>query len=293
MVIYLLASLPVGDDVTSDFPVAQLTVEDTNPIWVYCRQTGHCEQGMVFAVNPGENFGAFQAKANGTSSATSSASSTATGAASVVTVTATVTVSDGDIVTTTYGSYPGSAEPTSASSSDHLITVGGSSGELTFSPSNISAQVGDTITFQFHQKNHTATQSSFADPCRALSLTSTSGQVGFDSGFMAVAADASTFPTYTVAVNDTTPIWVYCRQTGHCGQGMVFSANAIESGPNNFAAFQAKAKQLNGTSTSSSQSSTSVSPSATTSTTSSAVSTFVNHNGFALGVIALVFGLVL
>lgn len=28
---------------------------------------------------------------------------------------------------------------------------------------------------------------------------------------------------------------------------MVFSVNAIESGPNNFAAFQAKAKQLNGT----------------------------------------------
>ena len=30
---------------------------------------------------------------------------------------------------------------------------------------------------------------------------------------------------------------------------MVFSVNAVESGPNNFAAFQAKAKALNGTST--------------------------------------------
>jgi len=29
---------------------------------------------------------------------------------------------------------------------------------------------------------------------------------------------------------------------------MVFSANAVESGPKNFAAFQALAKQLNGTS---------------------------------------------
>jgi hypothetical protein len=28
---------------------------------------------------------------------------------------------------------------------------------------------------------------------------------------------------------------------------MVFSANAIESGPNNFASFQAKAMQINGT----------------------------------------------
>ncbi len=33
---------------------------------------------------------------------------------------------------------------------------------------------------------------------------------------------------------------------------MVFSVNAIESGPNNFAAFQARAKQLNGTSSTSS-----------------------------------------
>jgi len=31
---------------------------------------------------------------------------------------------------------------------------------------------------------------------------------------------------------------------------MVFSANAVESGPKNFAAFQALAKQLNGTITS-------------------------------------------
>lgn len=33
---------------------------------------------------------------------------------------------------------------------------------------------------------------------------------------------------------------------------MVFSVNAIESGQNNFAAFQARAKQINGTSTSTS-----------------------------------------
>ncbi|KAJ7828283.1 hypothetical protein B0H14DRAFT_3873388 [Mycena olivaceomarginata] len=113
-------------------------------------------------------------------------------------------------------------------------------------PSNITAQPGDTATFQFHQKNHTVTASSFQDPCRALSLTSTSGQLGFDSGFMAVSPNATDFPTYTIQINDTQPIWAYCRQAGHCGTGMVFSVNAVESGPN-FAAFQAKAIQLNGT----------------------------------------------
>jgi hypothetical protein len=49
----------------------------------------------------------------------------------------------------------------------------------------------------------------------------------------------------------TTPVWVYCRQTGHCGQGMVFAVNAVDDGPNSFSAFQAKAKQLNGTATAS------------------------------------------
>ena len=49
---------------------------------------------------------------------------------------------------------------------------------------------------------------------------------------MPVAGNATTFPTYTVQVNDSAPIWVLCAQTGHCGKGMVFSANAVESGSN-------------------------------------------------------------
>ncbi|KAH9857632.1 Cupredoxin [Lenzites betulinus] len=263
--------VPVADDMTDNFPVAQYQVKDTNPVWVYCRQTGHCQQGMVFAVNPGDNLAAFQANAVGGASGTSSVAastaaattSAAQGAPSVVTVTATVTV-NGQTETTTYGSYPGSAAPTAVASQDHLIVVGDNN-TLTFSPNNISAQVGDTITFKFSTKNHTATQSSFADPCSPLSASSTSGQVGFDSGFMP-AAGAATPPTFTVTVNDTAPIWVYCKQTNpasHCAAGMVFSANAIESGPNNFGAFQAKAKASGGTSPSASGSSSSAAPSST------------------------------
>jgi plastocyanin len=190
-------------------------VTDTNPVWVYCRQTGHCQLGMVFAINPGDKFAAFQAAAMGnttTASSSSAASPTATG----------------------------SSTPPSSTSQDHRIIVGGST--LTFEPANITAQPGDTITFEFHQKNHTVTQSSFASPCRALSSSSTSGQVGFDSGFNPASANATTFPTYTVQVNDTKPIWAYCRQVGHCADGMVFAANANESSANTFEAFQASAK---------------------------------------------------
>ena len=81
---------------------------------------------------------------------------------------------------------------------------------------------------------------------------------------MPVTADASDFPTFRVTINDvcilaplrlsdliyhsvlqTAPVWVFCKQTNpanHCAAGMVFSVNAIETGPNNFDAFQAKAK---------------------------------------------------
>ena len=111
-----------------------------------------------FRVNPGDNFAAFQAAANASGSTTSAAAAStspgvATSTPSVVTVTETLTVGDGTAVTTTYGSYPGSAEPTSASSSNHLVIVGGA--DLVYNPSNITAQPGDTVTFQFMVKNHT------------------------------------------------------------------------------------------------------------------------------------------
>jgi len=219
--------MPVGADQTTDFPVAQLTVGQTTPIWVYCRQTGHCQSGMVFAINPGEKLAAFKAAATaGAPSPSLTSTSTSTSAPS-----------------------PSATIPIST---DHRITVGGPGGVIAFSPANITAQVGDTITFVFQQKNHTATASSFGAPC--VDLLSSTAQAGFDSGFMPVAADATTFPTYTVQVNNTTPIWAFCRQTGHCGQGMVFAANAVESSSKSFEAFQALAQQLNGTSTTSSSS---------------------------------------
>jgi len=221
--------VPVAADATTFGTTATYVVNDTKPVWVYCKQAGHCQQGMVFAVNPGAGqFATFQATANGTlSSSFSSSAVFATG-----TATATGTAA--------------SSTSTTTLSSDHVITVGGPNG-LVYTPSNITANPGDTVTFQFMQTNHTATQSSFAVPCGKLALTSTSGQVGFDSGFMPVGASTTSFPTYTIQVNDTKPIWVYCRQSGHCGKGMVFSVNAPATG-NTFAAFQAAAISQNGTS---------------------------------------------
>jgi len=111
-----------------------------------------------------------------------------------------------------------------------LVTVGASNG-LTYTPSSINASVGDVVAFQFQSKNHTVTQSTFANPCT---------QSGVDSGFQAVAANATSFPEWSITVNNVSaPLWFFCRQVGHCGKGMVFAINPTAAKP--FDAFQAAA----------------------------------------------------
>ncbi|EMD41753.1 hypothetical protein CERSUDRAFT_110329 [Gelatoporia subvermispora B] len=262
---------PVPANQTDNFPTYTIMVNDTNPIWVFCRQgegtpASHCGQGMVFAVNCGadgstNSFTAFQQAALAEGAALQAAASSSAAAAG-----AAPTAASG------YGGYGGSgsaatpassadsaASTSAASSTDtqsaapavHTVVVGGSDGELTFSPSEVAAQPQDIITFEFHQKNHTATQSSFADPCHIM--TDSTGAVnGLDSGFQPVGANATVFPQWNVTVNDTTPLWFYCKQhaadgSSHCGSGMVFAVNAVDNGPKNFTAFKALAMQLNGT----------------------------------------------
>jgi plastocyanin len=261
---------PVAAGTTSGFPVSSFTVTDDKPKWFYCAQGAHCSAGMVFAINPpkeGNTFEAFLANAKNSAaqppavsappaSATTTAAATVTPAPDgVVTVTQTITLG-ASTWTTTYGSAPGSAAPTpNPEPVVHLVTVG-ENGGLTYNPPSVQAAPRDIISFQFRSKNHTITQSSFDNPCRKLEFTSTSGQVGFDSGYMPVSADASAFPTFNITVNDTAPAWAYCRQGNHCGGGMVFAINAVEGGNKSFAAFQALAKQINGTQQPSSTAST-------------------------------------
>lgn len=137
-----------------------------SPLWFYCRQTGHCAQGMVFAINApttgNHTFDKFLANAlgsgvnNNTTTTTSPPPSTATSSMltvttpppseSVVTVTQTVTLG-GTTWTTTYGSYPGSPNPTPNDPPVvHNVDVG-ENGTLTFNPSNITAQPRDIILF--------------------------------------------------------------------------------------------------------------------------------------------------
>jgi plastocyanin len=285
--------MSVAANTTDNFPTYTITVNDTQPVWVYCRQAAntpasHCGQGMVFAVNCGQDgapnsFTNFKAAALAVGANLSAAAASATsttsaayGSATIppaptgVPVTEVITLA-ASTWTTTYTSYPDSPAPTPASLQGNVIKVKvGGPGVLAFDPPRVQALPRDTIVFEFHEKNHTVTQSAFASPCLKLD---NNGITGFDSGFFPVAANSTTFPTWSLTINDTAPIWAYCRQQSHCGSGMVFAVNSDESSARNFSAFQGLAKTLNGTATASSSSGT-TSPTASSGNTSGAVANF-------------------
>jgi len=115
----------------------------------------------------------------------------------------------------------------------------GDGGALAFNPTSVTAQSGDNIIFEFRAKNHSVTQSTFATPC----TLQTTPQTGIDSGFQPVPSGATTFPQWSITVDDsTTPLWFFCAQTNpadHCNAGMVFAVNPTAQ--KTFQAFQAAA----------------------------------------------------
>ena len=128
--------MPVSPGQT-DLPTFEITVNDTNPIWGYCRQTNppnktHCQSGMVFAVNApdsGNTFDKFLSMAEASTSQNNGLPPTSTTQASSWTTNA-------------------------AYAATHTITVGGDVG-FRYTPPNITANVGDKVKFIFMQKNHT------------------------------------------------------------------------------------------------------------------------------------------
>lgn len=66
------------------------------------------------------------------------------------------------------------------------------------------------------------TQSGFDTPCDMMAG-------GVDSGFMPNPTDEiSPPPMMMFQVTTEEPVWMYCRQGSHCGEGMVFSINPTE-----------------------------------------------------------------
>ncbi|KAK5083320.1 hypothetical protein LTR70_008157 [Exophiala xenobiotica] len=126
-----------------------------------------------------------------------------------------------------------------------IVTVGDNTGALKFFPENIKADVGSVVQFQFYPKNHTITESSFAEPCvpMAANLTSET-RPGQKSGFVPVTDDTEFRPVYNLIVNDTKPIWIFCGQKPHCAKGMSMVINQNDTSGKTLEMYQAAAAQI-------------------------------------------------
>lgn len=110
---------------------------------------------------------------------------------------------------------------------DHLVLVGDNN-TLTFKPNSVQAAQGDSVIFEFRSKNHSVSQSTFANPCSLMATPKT----GVDSGFQATANTTTTFAQWKITIdNATAPLWFFCAQTtpkSHCQAGMVFAVNPTQ-----------------------------------------------------------------
>ncbi|KAI5467029.1 hypothetical protein BGZ63DRAFT_343598, partial [Mariannaea sp. PMI_226] len=116
---------------------------------------------------------------------------------------------------------------------------------LKFFPSNIKAEVGTMVQFQFWVGNHTVTQSNFDNPCIPINNVNSSIK-GLFSGYMPVAAsaDKKMIPTYTIEIKDNKPLWLFCSQGQHCqaGMSMVINENTAANSSRSLENYQTLAK---------------------------------------------------
>ncbi|KAJ8490093.1 hypothetical protein ONZ45_g13283 [Pleurotus djamor] len=98
----------------------------------------------------------------------------------------------------------------------------GASNSFAFSPTSVVANVGDTITFTFLSRNHSATTTFFDTPCPPPD-GGVPGQ--FDTGYFNAVGGQT--PSTTVTITTTAPQFVACAQAagGHCRMGMVMAIN--------------------------------------------------------------------
>lgn len=108
------------------------------------------------------------------------------------------------------------------------VQVASNNGSLTFSPDRITAPEGSMVQFQFMGGNHTVTQSTFDQPCVPLNVANPQATTqGVFSGYVPVGASANMGqrPVFTIMVNNTNPMWLYCQQGPHCQRGMAMVIN--------------------------------------------------------------------
>ncbi|KAJ7166375.1 hypothetical protein C8R43DRAFT_1121946 [Mycena crocata] len=106
---------------------------------------------------------------------------------------------------------------------DHAITIG-LNNALTFTPDQVVADVGDTLTFTVVARNHSTTTTTFSGAVCPPPPGGV-GVNGWDSGFLS-DLDGS-LPQFVYTVADTEPHFAACMQAAgaHCRAGMTFALN--------------------------------------------------------------------
>jgi len=127
---------------------------------------------------------------------------------------------------------------TPASTSNNINVQVAAGGQLMYNPSNFTAANGTTVTFFFTANiPHSVTQGSFSNPCVPLAAAG-GNPAGFDSGLQSAGKEF-----VLTIVNDQIPVYFFCKNSDHCGLGMVGSINAPTTG-NTYEAWLAAAKAL-------------------------------------------------
>ncbi|GAA6004541.1 hypothetical protein JCM10207_000925 [Rhodosporidiobolus poonsookiae] len=124
---------------TSDAPAWTLEITSTSPIWFYCAQANHCEQGMVGAINaPARGRRSFEAFRNAAMEAIESGPADGSARPSGIGAAATAPISSVAGFASGASSASGSASPSASSSSD-------SGNSNTASPRARSSSGGKTL----------------------------------------------------------------------------------------------------------------------------------------------------
>ncbi|KAK8127866.1 hypothetical protein PG984_008974 [Apiospora sp. TS-2023a] len=107
-----------------------------------------------------------------------------------------------------------------------------------YTPKVISAQVGDIVDFHFVDENAASSvvRGVAGAPCTPFTPTK---KGFFNSGF--VLGDPTGSNVFSVKINETTPIPIYCSVGGHCRAGMV---GYINPGQGDFEAYASAAAKL-------------------------------------------------
>ncbi|KAJ5787622.1 Cupredoxin [Penicillium paradoxum] len=146
---------------------------------------------------------------------------------------ATITAAqDSDLPSPTGSVSDSSSTPTATSSSGpatHTIKVGHKSDPHQFSPTDIKANAGDLVVFEFYPTNHSVVKADYLSPCVPAEegLFNSEAFEDFNQENGQIIGPP---PTWSLRINNTEPTFFYCTAIDSCTKnGMVGAINPNSS----------------------------------------------------------------